>query len=152
MSKKKLKLAIVSSAYNKPIVDNLIMGAQIALKENGISAERIDYFAVPGAYEIPLAVKKLCTTKKKKYDGIITLGCVIKGDTAHFEYVAGPVAYNLNVISTDYKMPLGFGVLTCFTPQQAYERSLTDDAQVKNNKGYEVAMTVLEMIEILKEM
>lgn len=151
MSKKKLKIAIVSSSYNKPIVDNLIVGAQIALKENNISSDKIDYFSVPGAFEIPLVVKKLCDNKKKKYDGIITLGCIIKGDTAHFEYVAGPVSYNISFLSTEHKMPIGFGVLTCFTPEQAYERSLIDDAQIKHNKGYEAAMTVLEMIKLLKE-
>ena len=86
--------------------------------------------------------KRLCDTKK--YDGIITLGCLIKGDTAHFEYIAEPLVHALMNLSIKYSIPVGMGVLTCFTPKQAYERSLDD----KSNKGYEAASAVIEMLKI----
>ena len=136
------KIGIVISKYNEPIVVALLQGAKLALEEKGFDEKNVDVFFVPGAYEIPLIVKKLCNLTK--YDGIVTLGCVIKGETAHFEYICGPLSQTLMNLSVEFEIPLGFGVVTTLTPQQAYERSL----EGKDNKGYEAASAVIEMIEL----
>ncbi len=116
---------------------------QLLLSLVVIGAAAVAYvFFVPGAYEIPLVVKKLCNLTK--YDGIVTLGCVIKGETAHFEYICEPLSHTLMNLSVEFEIPIGFGVLTTLTPQQAYERSL----EGKDNKGYETASAVIEMIEL----
>lgn len=136
------KIGIVISKYNEPIIMALLKGAKTALTEKGFDEKNIDVFFVPGAYEIPLIVKKLCNLTK--YDGIVTLGCVIKGETAHFEYICEPLSHTLMNLSVEFEIPIGFGVLTTLTPQQAYERSL----EGKDNKGYEAASSVIEMIEL----
>jgi len=127
-----------------------VIGSEVALSEIKNPKIKITKYQVPGAFELPLLMKHLCSSKVKKPDGVIALGCIIKGDTAHFEYVALPVSINLQNISVEYKMPLGFGVLTCYTSEQAYERSLLDEQNIKNNKGYESAKVVFEMIKTLK--
>ncbi|MCB0725971.1 MAG: 6,7-dimethyl-8-ribityllumazine synthase [Ignavibacteria bacterium] len=148
-----LKIAIIISRFNEPITGNLLEGALTALKNNNVEEEDIDIFYVPGAFEIPAVFKKICriNSGKKKYDGVITIGCVIKGETAHFEYICESVSINLNTISFEYEMPHGFCVLTCYTPQQAYERSLMPPDE-DNNKGYEAALTVLEMVSLMKKL
>ncbi len=144
-----LNIAIVASQFNGKVVDNLVKGAKAALSDAGMEKPKIIY--VPGAFEIPVAIKKLLISDYS-LDGIIALGCVIKGDTAHFEYVAGPVSYSLNRLSVDYGMPIGFGVLACYTPEQAYERSKVRPMNAGTNKGYEAAVTVLEMIDVLDKL
>lgn len=144
-------IAIIASKFNQPIVERLIKGAVEGLKASGLDESKIDIVYVPGAYEIPLCFKTLCLSPKN-YSGIITLGCVIKGDTAHFEYVAGPVAYNLNKLSSEYRMPHGFGVLTVFDAQQAFNRSGDNPPDKENNKGYEAALVVLEMMDLLGQL
>ena len=136
------RIGIVISKYNEPIIIALLKGAKSALAEKGFDENKVDVFFVPGAYEIPTIVKKLCNLTK--YDGIITLGCVIKGETAHFEYICEPLSHTLMNLSVEFEIPVGFGVLTALTPQQAYERSL----EGKDNKGYEAASAVIEMIEL----
>ena len=136
------KIGIVISKYNEPIIMALLKGAKSALIQKGFDEKNIDVFFVPGAYEIPLIVKKLCNLTK--YDGIVTLGCVIKGETAHFEYICEPLSHTLMNLSVDFEIPIGFGVLTTLTPQQAYERSL----EGKDNKGYEAASAVIEILEL----
>ena len=146
------RIHIVVSKFNKIITERLLEGAITALKENNIKEENITIVYVPGAFEIPVVVKKLCRENldKNELDGIITLGCIIKGETAHFEYVSSPVSHSLNHLSHQYEIPIGFGVLTCYEPQQANERSLINPTTIENNKGYEAAMVVLEMIDVLK--
>lgn len=144
------RIGIVASRFNTPITDNLLKGAQQALSEKEIPESNIDIYHVPGAYEIPLMLKKLCASGK--YDGLISLGCVIKGETAHFEYICNSVSNLINSISCEFEIPIGFGVLTCYTAEQAYERSLDDPINAERNKGYESAATVLEMIENLKKL
>ncbi|MBS1492601.1 MAG: 6,7-dimethyl-8-ribityllumazine synthase [Bacteroidetes bacterium] len=136
------KIGIVISKYNEPIIMALLKGAKSALIQKGFDEKNIDVFFVPGAYEIPLIVKKLCNLTK--YDGIVTLGCVIKGETAHFEYICEPLSHTLMNLSVEFEIPVGFGVLTTLTPQQAYERSL----EGKDNKGYEAASAVIEILEL----
>jgi len=146
------RIHIVASKFNKVIVDRLIEGATAALRENNVKEENITIVYVPGAFEIPVVVKKLCRENldKNELDGIIALGCIIKGETAHFEYVSSPVSHSLNHLSHQYEIPIGFGVLTCYEPQQANERSLINPTTMENNKGYESAMVVLEMIDVMK--
>jgi len=146
------RIHIIASKFNKIIVDRLIEGAIAALRENNVKEENITVVYVPGAFEIPVVVKKLCRENldKNELDGIIALGCIIKGETAHFEYVSSPVSHSLNHLSHQYEIPIGFGVLTCYEPQQANERSLINPTTIENNKGYESAMVVLEMIDVLK--
>ena len=148
------RIGIVVSRFNTPITDKLLKGAKQALTEKEIPESSIDVYHVPGAYEIPLMLKKLCTAKKHdgKYDGLISLGCVIKGETAHFEYICNSVSNLINSISCEFEIPIGFGVLTCYTAEQAYERSLDDPINAERNKGYESAVTVMEMIETLKKL
>lgn len=144
------KLAIVVSKFNEPITEKLLKGALQALNEKGIDSSNVDVYKVPGAYEIPVTLKNL-TRSLKNYDGLIALGCLIKGETAHFEYICGPVSNAITEISCEWGKPIGFGVLTCYTAEQAYERSLDDPITAERNKGYECAATVLEMIELLDD-
>jgi 6,7-dimethyl-8-ribityllumazine synthase len=144
------KLAIVVSQFNEPITDKLLKGALQAISDKGIDIGNIDVYKVPGAYEIPVTLKNL-TRSLKEYDGLIALGCLIKGETAHFEYICGPVSDAITQISCEWGKPIGFGVLTCFTAEQAYERSLDDPITAERNKGYECAATVLEMIDLLEK-
>ncbi|MDQ3019501.1 MAG: 6,7-dimethyl-8-ribityllumazine synthase [Bacteroidota bacterium] len=147
-----INIGIIISKINKPITENLLKGALKAFKNNGLQNGDMEIFYVPGAFEIPTALKKLCrqNVDKKRFSGFVTIGCVIKGETAHFEYICESVSYGINKISYDYEIPVGFCVLTCYTPQQAYERSgIPPDAD--NNKGYEAALTVIEMINLLKK-
>lgn len=148
-----LRIAIIISRFNEPITGNLLEGALTALKNSNIDEEDVDIYYVPGAFEIPSIFKKICrlNSGKKKYDGVITIGCVIKGETAHFEFICESVSLNLNTISYEYEMPHGFCVLTCYTPQQAYERSLMPPDE-DNNKGYEAALTVLEMVSLMNKL
>jgi 6,7-dimethyl-8-ribityllumazine synthase len=148
---KNKRIAIIASKFNHPIVERLIKGVVEGLKASGFDESKIDIVYVPGAYEIPLCFKALCLSLKN-YAGIITLGCVIKGDTAHFEYVAGPVAYNLNMLSSEYNMPHGFGVLTVYDAHQAFERSGDNPPDKENNKGYEAALVMLEMLDLLDKL
>ncbi|CAN5466341.1 6,7-dimethyl-8-ribityllumazine synthase [soil metagenome] len=140
----KHRIAIVCSKYNEKIVEGLLNGAKKRLTEENLSISEKDIYLVPGAWEIGVMTKKLCNSKK--YNGIIALGCLIKGDTAHFEYIAEPLVHALMDLSVKYTIPVGMGVLTCYTAKQAYERSLDN----KENKGYETALAVLEMLKLLK--
>lgn len=147
-----LKIGIIISRFNEPITENLLLGVLKALENHGYGEDNVEIFYVPGAFEIPVVFKKLCRQNidKKKFDGIITLGCVIKGETAHFEYICESVSHGLSSLSYEYEMPHGFCVLTCYTPRQAYERS-GNPPDADNNKGYEAALATLEMISLLKK-
>ncbi len=115
------------------------------LMANGFKEENITILHVPGAFEIPLAAKQLC--RSGKYCGVICLGAVIKGDTAHFEYISESVAYGLMKLNLEMDIPVSFGVLTCYDDEQAEKRSADDE----HNKGREAASAVLEMISLLKD-
>lgn len=152
-----LRIGIVISKFNEPIIENLLKGALTAFESTGVEKNDIEIFYVPGAFEIPAVLKTLCKKnfnsgkdKLKNFDGFLTLGCVIKGETAHFEYICSSVSQNINKISSKYEIPVGFCVLTCFIPQQAYERSLVPP-DAENNKGFESALSVIEMINLLKK-
>jgi 6,7-dimethyl-8-ribityllumazine synthase len=142
----KTRIAIVATRWNTGIVDALVAGARRGLDEWGVPAKRIDEFHVPGAYEIPLAVEMLA--RGGRHAGVVALGAVIRGDTPHFEYVAGECARGLQDVALRHALPVGFGVLTVDTPAQAQARA----GRGRDNKGYESAVAVLEMIRLDQEL
>lgn len=140
------KFAIVVSRFNSFVVESLLEGALDALKRHGlVKDENITVVRVPGAYEIPVAVKKCA--QKESFDAIIALGAVIRGGTPHFEYVAGECNKGLAQVSLDHGIPVAFGVLTVDTIEQAIERSGTK----AGNKGAEAALGALEMVNVLEQ-
>ena len=146
-SKKKRSgnIAIVVSRFNPEVTTGLLKGAMETLMANGFKEENITILHVPGAFEIPLAAKQLCHSGK--YCGVICLGAVIKGDTAHFEYISESVAHGLMKLNLEMDIPVSFGVLTCYNDEQSVKRSADDE----HNKGREAASAVIEMIALLKE-
>lgn len=140
------KFAIVVSRFNSFVVESLLEGAIDALKRHGaVSDEDITVVRVPGAYEIPVAAKKVA--QKESFDAIIALGAVIRGGTPHFDYVAGECNKGLAQVSLDFGVPVAFGVLTVDTIEQAIERSGTK----AGNKGGEAALGALEMVNVLSQ-
>ncbi len=139
------RIAIIVSRFNEEVTGGLLSGAISVLQENNIDDKNITTVYVPGAFEIPLTAKHLCMSGK--YCGIICLGAVIKGETAHFEYISSAVSNGIMSLNLEYNMPVSFGVLTCYTDEQAASRSAKDE----HNKGREAAAAVLEMIKLLKE-
>lgn len=137
------KLAIVTGRFNSFIGDALLGGAIDVLQRHSVKPDNISVVHVPGAFEIPLAVKKLA--ESGDYDGVIALGAVIRGSTPHFDYVAGECAKGLNHVQLQTGVPVGFGVLTVDSIEQAIERAGTK----AGNKGAEAAMTVVEMVNVL---
>lgn len=141
-----LSFGIVVSRFNDFICERLLGGALDALKRTGASEERIEVFRVPGAYEIPLAAKKLACSGR--FDAVICLGAVIRGATPHFNYVANEVAKGIATVSLESCVPVTFGVLTTDTLEQAIERA----GSKAGNKGFEAAMAAVEMANLLKSM
>lgn len=139
------RFGIVVARFNSFIVDGLEGGAVDALRRHGVLDSEIDIVRVPGAFEVPLAAQAMA--ESDKYDGIIALGAVIRGSTPHFDFVAGECTKGLATVSMDHNVPMGFGVLTVDSIEQAIERAGTK----AGNKGAEAAMTVVEMINVLKK-
>ena len=139
------RLGIIAARFNSSIVDGLLDGAMESLQYHGITHEDIELVYVPGAFEMPLIAKRLAMSNR--YDGLIALGAVIRGETAHFEYVAGTCASGLAEIALHYDVPIGFGVLTVNNEQQAIARSGPD----ADNKGREATLAVLQMIKLLRD-
>lgn len=139
-----VNVAVVVSKFNKNVSQGLLEGALKTLAENGISEKNINVVMCPGAFEIPLTAKKLC--KSQKYGAVVCLGAVIKGETAHFEYISYAVTKGILELNLEYGIPVTFGVLTSYSEEQAVERSKKSE----NNKGAEAALAALEMIELLK--
>jgi len=136
------KIAIISSSYRPEITNTLLMSCLKTLKENGVSEKQIEVFEVPGALEIPLLAKKLA--KKKKHNGLIALGAVLKGETFHFEQVAIECVKGCQRVSYDYEIPVVFEVLCLYEKKDALKRAV--------EKGKEGALTALKMMEILKNL
>jgi 6,7-dimethyl-8-ribityllumazine synthase len=136
------KIALLSSRFNDFIVSHLVRGAEDALIRHGINQDDIVHYIVPGAFELPLTAQAIA--KSGKYDGIVVLGAVIRGATAHFDYVAGEATKGLANVSMQHNIPLGNAVLTVDTIEQAIERS----GSKAGNKGAEAATTVIEMINL----
>ncbi|QMU60778.1 MAG: 6,7-dimethyl-8-ribityllumazine synthase [Gammaproteobacteria bacterium] len=140
------KIAIVSARFNGEIVNNMRIAAHQTLLENGVNEADIMDVPVPGAFELPLVCKALA--ESKKYNAVIALGCVIRGDTPHFDYVCSASAQGIQQASLESNIPIAFGVLTTNTIEQALERSSTSNIEL--NKGRDTALCVLEMINVLK--
>lgn len=138
------KLGIVVARFNSFISEKLLEGAMDSLVRSGVSSDDITVARVPGAYEIPLVAQKMA--KSGKYDAVIVLGAVIRGATPHFDYVAGEVAKGTAQVMLDAGIPVLFGVLTTETIEQAIERAGTK----AGNKGADVAIAALEMINLLE--
>jgi len=139
------RYALVVARFNAFVVESLLAGAIDTLKRHGIKDEDITVFRVPGAWELPLAVKRVAATKK--FDAVVALGAVIRGGTAHFEYVAGEAAKGLASVGLNADLPVIFGVLTVDSIEQAIERSGTK----AGNKGAEAAAGAIEMVSLLKQ-
>jgi 6,7-dimethyl-8-ribityllumazine synthase len=140
------KVAIVAARFNDFIVSSLLKGATASWLEHGGAAEDLLVARVPGAFELPVVARKLAASGR--WDAVVALGCVIRGDTPHFEYVAGECARGLNLVALDSGVPVIFGVLTVETVDQALERAATTEA----NKGGESMDTALEMIDLLAKL
>jgi 6,7-dimethyl-8-ribityllumazine synthase len=139
-----IKVGIVVGRFNEFIVSKLLGGALDGLKRHGVSEENIDVAWVPGAFEIPLVAKKMA--KNEKYDAVICLGAVIKGSTPHFDYVCANASKGIASVSLDTEKPVVFGILTTDSIEQAIERAGTK----AGNKGYDAAVTAIEMVNLLK--
>ncbi len=142
---RELRFVIVASRFNDFIVDQLVRGAIDMLRRHGAGEKQIELVRVPGAYELPLVARKLALTKR--YDAVIALGAVIKGATAHFDYVAGECASGLARVANDTGIPVAFGVLTTDTIEQAMERAGTK----AGNKGADAAVTAIELANLLRK-
>ena len=140
------RFVIVASRFNDFIVESLIRGALSCLRRHGASDADIELIRVPGAYEMPLAVDKVGASRRA--DGIVALGAVIRGGTPHFDYVAGECVSGIAAVARDTGIPVGFGVLTVDSIEQAVERSGTK----AGNKGEEAAMSAIEMVNLMEKL
>ena len=141
---KDLKFGLVASRFNEFITKKLLEGAEDALLRHDVNKEDIEITWVPGSFEIPLIAKKLAQTKR--YDAVICLGAVIRGDTPHFEYIAAEVTKGIAKVSLDTGLPVIYGIITADTLEQAIERAGTK----AGNKGFEAAMNAIEMVNLVK--
>jgi len=139
------KVAVVLSRFNSFVTERLLEGAVDCLTRHGTEEEHIILVRVPGSWEIPVAAKRLI--ESGKYDAIICLGAVIRGETPHFDYVAAEVSKGIASISLSTGTPVGYGILTTDTVEQAIDRA----GAKAGNKGWETALSVLEMVEVLNK-
>src|SRR5579859_6767026 len=145
-SAKGLRIAIVAARFNHFVVDKLVAGAVETLTAAGISSQDLDIIRVPGAFEIPLAAKKLAASHD--YEAVIALGAVIRGGTPHFDYVCNECARGVNQVALETGVPVLFGVLTCDDMEQA-----TDRAGGKHgNKGADAALAAIEMADLVRKL
>ncbi|MBP3953695.1 6,7-dimethyl-8-ribityllumazine synthase [Gemmata sp. G18] len=140
------RFVLVVARFNGFVVEQLAAGAADALQRHGVSADRIDTVRVPGSYEIPLVAQKL--GKSGKYAAVICLGCVIRGDTDHYDHVAGAATSGIAQAALNSGVPVIFGVLTCDTLEQAIHRA----GAKAGNKGFEAAVCAVEMVNLLKKL
>ena len=138
------KFAVLCAQFNSSITEVLLAGALDALKRSGAAQADIEVVKVPGAWELPLTAKAIAENKKP--DAIVALGAVIRGDTPHFEFVAGQAASGLMAVQLDTGIPVVFGVLTTNTMEQALDRAGGKDG----NKGYDAALTAIEMAGLIR--
>jgi 6,7-dimethyl-8-ribityllumazine synthase len=141
-----MRFAIVIARFNSFITDRLLSGCLDALRRSGASMENVELAKVPGSWEMPVVARQLAS--QKRFDAIICLGAVIRGDTPHFDYVAGQAAGGLAQIAAETGVPVAFGVLTTNTVEQAVDRA----GAKSGNKGYDAAMTAIEMASLLRKL
>ncbi len=139
------RFGVVVGRFNSFVVESLLAGAIDTLKRHGAKEKDIEIVRVPGAFEIPLAAKRMAATKR--FDAVIALGAVIRGGTPHFEYVAGECTKGLASVMMEYDIPVAFGVLTVDTIDQAIERAGTK----AGNKGVEATLSAIEMVNVLNQ-
>jgi len=140
---KGLRFAIVVARFNSFITERLLAGALDALERSGCAESDIEIVKVPGSWEMPVVARELAS--RKRHDAIICLGAVIRGETPHFDYVAGTAAKGLAQVAAETGVPVAFGVLTCNTLEQAIDRA----GAKGGNKGFDAAMTAIEMADLL---
>lgn len=143
---KEVKIGIVAARFNEFITSKLLSGAQDALVRHDVKADNIDVAWVPGAFEIPLIADKMA--KSGKYDAVICLGAVIRGNTSHYDYVCSEVSKGIAHVSLESGIPVMFGVVTTENIEQAIERAGTK----AGNKGFDVAVGAIEMINLIKNL
>ncbi len=141
----KMKVGIVAARFNEFIVSKLVSGARDGLVRHGVEDDDISLAWVPGAFEIPVIAEKMA--ESEKYDAIICLGAVIRGATSHYDYVCNEVSKGVAQVGLKYKMPVLFGVVTTENIEQAIERAGTK----AGNKGYDCALSAIEMVNLMKE-
>ncbi|ADU52072.1 6,7-dimethyl-8-ribityllumazine synthase [Thermaerobacter marianensis DSM 12885] len=139
-----IRLAVVVARYNRPVTAALLAGAQDALRRQGVPAEAVDVVWVPGSFELPVTARRLAASGR--YHAIVALGAVLKGETAHFEYVAGAAAQGLLQAGLSTGVPVIFGVLTCETLEQALDRT----GLRAGDRGAEAALAALEMANLFR--
>jgi len=146
LDSKGMKFAIVVSRFNSFITDKLLDGALSALRRTGCGDDDIEVVRAPGAWELPMVVKTLA--EQKRFDAVIALGAVIRGETPHFDYVAGECTRHLSEIPLQTGVPVAFGVLTTNTVEQAIDRA----GAKAGNKGFDVALSAVEMVDVLRRL
>jgi 6,7-dimethyl-8-ribityllumazine synthase len=146
LSAKGLRFAIIVGRFNSFISDRLLAGALDALKRSGCTEENIEIVRVPGSWEMPVVAREL--VKMKRHDAIIALGAVIRGDTPHFDYVAGEMARGLAEVARESGLPIAFGVLTTNNVEQAVDRA----GAKSGNKGFDAAMSAIEMANLMRRL
>ena len=139
-------MLLLGSRFNRPVVDGLVEGARATLVELGVSPEAIEVVAVPGAFELPLAARTAALSGR--FDAIVALGAVIRGETDHYEHIAREVSTGLATVTRETGVPLGFGVLTVTSEAQAVSRS----APGPDNKGAEAARAALSMVHVVRSL
>jgi 6,7-dimethyl-8-ribityllumazine synthase len=141
-----LRFAILASRFNDFVVDRLVQGALDQLRRQGVSEKQIDVVRVPGAFDMPVVARKLAASRR--YDAIIALGAVIRGETSHFDYVAGECASGLSRVASDTGIPVAFGVLTTESTEQAVDRA----GGKAGNKGADAAASAIELANLLRRL
>lgn len=142
---KGMRIGIIVSRFNHFVTERLLEGALEALRHHGAEERNIDVVRVPGAFEIPLLAHKMAATGK--YDALVCLGAVIRGETPHFEYISDAVTRGIEQAILQYRVPIAFGVLTTHTVEQAMARA----GEKMGNKGFEAALTAVEMVSLTRE-
>ena len=140
------RVAILASRYNELITSRLLEGALACCSEAGVPREQVDVIWVPGAFELPVAAAAAARTER--YACLVALGAVVRGDTPHFDYVAGEAARGLNAVAVAHALPVGFGVLTVDTMQQAVDRA----GGSAGNKGHEAAAAALQAADVIAQL
>jgi 6,7-dimethyl-8-ribityllumazine synthase len=137
-----LRIAVVASRFNDEIVSGLISGALDCLTRHGAADETVELYRVPGAFEIPTLARKLI--ESGRHDALVTVGCLLRGDTPHFDFISAQVTNDLSRVAVETRFPLAFGVITCNT----YEQALARSSPGAGNKGWEAALAAIEMANL----
>lgn len=139
------RFAVIASRFNDDIVDGLLAGALDCLKRHGAADDAVALYRVPGAFEIPTLARELA--ESDSFDAIVTVGCLLRGDTPHFDFISAQVTSELSRVSVETRFPIAFGVITCNTVEQAEERS----SPGSGNKGWEAALAAIEMASLWRQ-